>query len=51
MPKAKVRRKVISPPELDAIADKVLAYRPKPKSKPAKKRKRKAAKIKRDKAK
>ena len=30
---------------LDAIADKVLAYRPKPKTKPAKKRKRRAAKI------
>ena len=33
------------PKALDAIADKVLAYRPKPKSKPAKKRKRRAAKI------
>jgi hypothetical protein len=32
------------PPELDAIARKVLAYKPKPKSKAAKKRK-KAAKI------
>ena len=30
------------PPELHAIADVVLAYRPKPKSKPAKKRKRRA---------
>lgn len=39
------------PKELDAIADKVLAYRPKPKSEPAKRRKRKAAKAKRDKAK
>jgi hypothetical protein len=28
------------PKELDAIADVVLAYRPKPKSKPAKKRKK-----------
>jgi hypothetical protein len=28
------------PKELDAIADVVLAYRPKPKSKPAKKRRR-----------
>jgi hypothetical protein len=28
------------PKELDAIADVVLAYRPKPKTKPAKKRKR-----------
>jgi len=37
--------------ELDAIADKVLAYRPKPKSEPAKRRKRKAAKIARAKAK
>jgi hypothetical protein len=33
------------PPELDAIARKVLAYKPKPKSKPAKARKRRAAKI------
>jgi hypothetical protein len=30
---------------LDAIVDKVLAYKPKPKTKPAKKRKRRAAKI------
>jgi hypothetical protein len=30
---------------LGAIADIVLAYRPKPKSKPARKRKRKAAKL------
>jgi len=29
-----------TPKELDAIVDMVLAYRPKPKSKPAKKRKR-----------
>jgi hypothetical protein len=34
-----------TPKVLDAIADVVLAYRPKPKSKPAKKRKRRAAKI------
>jgi hypothetical protein len=33
------------PKELDAIADVVLAYRPKPKSKPGKKRKRLAAKL------
>ncbi|MFZ1964849.1 MAG: hypothetical protein WAU78_15525 [Roseiarcus sp.] len=33
------------PEALDAIADIVLAYKPKPKSKPAKKRKRLAAKI------
>jgi hypothetical protein len=33
------------PQTLDAIADVVLAYRPKPKSKPAKKRKRRAAAI------
>jgi hypothetical protein len=33
------------PRELDAIADVVLAYRPKPKSKPGKKRKRRAAKL------
>jgi hypothetical protein len=34
-----------TPKALDAIADVVLAYRPKPKSKPAKKRKRLAKKI------
>jgi hypothetical protein len=33
------------PKALDAIADVVLAYKPKPKTKPAKKRKRRAAKI------
>ncbi|MFZ3350375.1 MAG: hypothetical protein WA268_05835 [Xanthobacteraceae bacterium] len=33
------------PKELDAIADVVLGYRPKPKSKPGKKRKHKAAKL------
>jgi hypothetical protein len=33
------------PKELDAIADVVLAYRPKPKTKPGKKRKRLAAKF------
>jgi hypothetical protein len=33
------------PPELDAMARKVLSYHPKPKSKPAKARKRRAAKI------
>lgn len=33
------------PRELDAIADVVLAYKPKPKTKPAKKRKRLAAKL------
>jgi hypothetical protein len=33
-----------TPPELDKIADVVLNYRPKPKSKSAKKRARKAAK-------
>lgn len=33
------------PKELDAIADVVLAYRPKPKSKPGKKRKKRAAQI------
>jgi hypothetical protein len=32
------------PPELEKITDVVLAYRPKPKSKAAKKRKRKTAK-------
>jgi hypothetical protein len=43
-----VRSKGVSmksvPPELDKITDVVLAYRPKPKSKAAKKRRRKAAK-------
>jgi hypothetical protein len=34
-----------APKELDAIADVVLGYRPKPKSKPGKKRKRRAAKL------
>ena len=33
-----------TPKELDAIVDVVLAYRPKPKTKPAKRRKRRAAK-------
>jgi hypothetical protein len=33
------------PKTLDAIADVVLAYKPKPKTKPAKKRKKRAAKI------
>ena len=33
------------PKELDAIADIVLAYKPKPKSKSAKKRKKMAAKL------
>lgn len=33
------------PKELDAIADVVLAYRPKPKTKPGKKREKRAAKI------
>ena len=33
------------PKALDAIADVVLAYKPKPKSKPAKKRKKRAARI------
>lgn len=36
------------PKALDAITDLVLAYRPKPKSKPAKKRKRRAAKARKD---
>lgn len=37
-----------APKGLDAIADKVLAYRPKPKTKPAKKRKRRATKLARE---
>ncbi len=36
------------PALLDAIADRVLAYRPKPKSKPAKKRARQAKKAQRE---
>jgi hypothetical protein len=36
------------PPEFDALADVVLAYRPKPKSKPAKKRARQKKKIQRE---
>lgn len=35
-----------SPHVLDAIADRVLHYRPKPKTKPARRRKRAAAKLK-----
>ena len=34
-----------SPKALDAITDVVLAYRPKPKTKPARRRKRQAAKL------
>ena len=37
------------PRALDAIADIVLAYKPKPKTEPAKKRKKRAAKIAREK--
>jgi hypothetical protein len=33
-----------TPKALDAIADRVLRYRPKPKTKPARRRKRRAAK-------
>lgn len=36
------------PKVLDAIVDLVLAYRPKPQSKPAKKRQRRARKVQRD---
>ena len=39
------------PKALDAIVDVVLAYKPKPKSEPARKRQRKARKIKRENAK
>jgi hypothetical protein len=35
---------------LHAIVDKVLAYKPKPKTKPAKKRKKRAAKIAKERA-
>jgi hypothetical protein len=38
-------RPMKTPDALDAIADRVLRYRPKPKSKPAKRRKRRAAKL------
>lgn len=41
-------KKPIAPAVLDLIADKVLAYRPKPKSKPAKKRASKRRKIQRE---
>ena len=34
-----------TPATLDAMTDKVLAYRPKPKSEPAKRRKRRKAKL------
>jgi len=34
-----------APAILDAVADKVLRYRPKAKSKPARRRKRRAAKL------
>lgn len=36
------------PKQLDAVVDVVLAYRPKAKSKPAKRRKRRAKKIAKD---
>ena len=36
------------PKALDAMVDLVLAYRPKPKSKPAKKRKRRAVKARKE---
>lgn len=39
--------KAAPPKELDAVADKVLAYRPKPKSAPAKKRARRKKKAQR----
>lgn len=37
--------KAKTPKALDAIADAVLAYRPKPKTKPARRRKRRAKKL------
>lgn len=40
-----------TPPELDRIADKVLSYRPKPKSKAAKKRARRQKRAGKDQAK
>jgi hypothetical protein len=44
MKKAKPKPEDV-PKALDAITDVVLAYRPKPKTQPAKKRKKRAAKI------
>jgi hypothetical protein len=38
-----------TPRVLDAVADVVLVYRPQPKTKPARRRKRRAAKIQREK--
>lgn len=38
-------KKLETPKALDAIVDKVLAYKPKPKSAPAKSRKRRKAKL------
>lgn len=43
-----MRKPQDTPKALDAMLDKVLAYRPKPKSKPAKKRVRRARKVRRD---
>ncbi len=40
-----MKSRVSTPKVMDAIADKVLAYRPKPKSAPAKRRKRRKAKL------
>lgn len=40
-------KKPKAPPILDAIADRVLAYRPKPKSAPVKKRQRKRRNLRR----
>ena len=40
--------KMKPPALLDAIADRVLAYKPKPKSKPAKKRARRSKKFQRE---
>jgi hypothetical protein len=41
-------KKPETPPTLDLIADKVLRYKPKPKSAPAKKRVRRSKKIQRE---
>ena len=41
-------KKPETPPALDVIADKVLRYKPKPKTAPAKKRARRAKKVQRE---
>ena len=45
---SEMARKPKPPKSLDAIVDLVLAYRPKPKTKPAKRRKRRATKARKE---